>query len=73
MKKKNKKRRMKSIKKERKMCCIYLFETGMVKIRKGTNFQKLFHKWYMSGSNIVPCRVYDFLEREGIIKNDHFK
>ena len=68
MKKKNKKRKMKSIKKVRKMYCRYLFDTGMVKLRKGTNFQKLFHKWYMSGSNIVPCRVYDYLEREGIIK-----
>jgi len=50
---------------------IYLFETGMVKIRKGTNFQKLFHKWYMYGSNIVPCRVYDYLEREGILKDSN--
>jgi len=67
-KKNNKKRRMKIIKKERRRYCTYLFETGMVKLRKGTNFQKLFHRWYISGSNIVPCRVYDYLEREGIIK-----
>ena len=50
---------------------IYLFETGMVMLKRGTNFQKLFHKWYMSGSNIVPNRVYDYLKREGIIKNDN--
>ena len=49
---------------------IYLFDTEIIKLKKGTNFQKLFHKWYMSGSNIVPCRVYDYLEREGILNND---
>ena len=54
---------------------LYVFwENKVVVLKKGTNFQKLFHKWYMSGSNIVPCRIYDYLEREGIIKkNNHFK
>ena len=50
---------------------IYLFETGMVMLKRGTNFQKLFHKWYMSGSNIVPNRVYDFLKRKGILKDSN--
>jgi len=52
---------------------IYLFETGMVKLRKGANFQKLFHRWYMSDSDIVPNRIYDFLKREGIINNFYRK
>ena len=47
---------------------IYLFDSGIVILKRGTNFQKLFHKWYISGSNIVPNRVYDYLERKNIVK-----
>ena len=49
----------------------YLFETGMVMLKKGTSFQKLFHKWYVSDSNIVPNKVYDFLKRKGILKDSN--
>ena len=47
---------------------IYLFDNGIVILKRGTNFQKLFHKWYISGSNIVPNRIYDYLERKGILE-----
>ena len=47
---------------------IYLFDSGVIILKRGTNFQKLFHKWYISGSNIVPNRIYDYLERKGILE-----
>ena len=48
---------------------IYVFKNGTVMLRRGTNFQKLFHKWYMYGNDIVPNRIYDYLERLGILKD----
>jgi len=46
----------------------YVFETGMISLRHGTKFQKKFHKWYMSYSNIVPGKIYDYLVRKNIVK-----
>jgi len=48
---------------------IYLFETGIIILRRGTNFQKLFHRWYVRGNDIVPNRIYDFLKRKIILKD----
>ena len=39
----------------------YAFSKIMVTLRDNTKFQKKFHKWYMSGSNIVPCKIYDYI------------
>ena len=39
----------------------YLLYGTMINLRKGTSFQKLFHKWYVSNSDIVPNRVYDYI------------
>jgi len=44
---------------------IYVFADCMIKLKHGTRFQKLFHKWYQTGSmDKIPRRVYNYLIRE---------
>ena len=39
----------------------YIIDNKMFILRKGTKFNSKFYKWYMSGSNIVPNRIYDYI------------
>ena len=41
----------------------YLFSDIMINLKTGTKFQKQFHKWYNSGSDKTPYKIYDYIMR----------
>lgn len=47
----------------------YCFKNKGIILRKGTKFSNVFRKWYLFGNNIVPNKVYDYLERKGVIND----
>lgn len=39
----------------------FLLAGKMICLKTNTKFEKAFRKWYNSESNIVPCRIYDYI------------